>query len=279
MMERRTKFGDKARDKFTAEVSDLTKLVTSVSFPQNDGDEERLIESSKRIYTHLLDNKWLRKVSEGNNRIPPLELLTYAIRNILFPSFLGPRRIPDILDLLLNVEHYRCVCKQKVETAAVLDEFYALRDRRAILLSKEERRCLAAIEAQAPSLRSRFLTLLLGYTQLDIHHLCTSSSRLSDMEERMGDYFENRFPFFPILAQEEQQQFTEMVDQSLRNSMKLVKEAHKLKSRDGNSVLDGKEMEILFPCPVPIEELVNSTDTYIRAVEIQVSTLKATFPT
>lgn len=258
----------------TKMISELTKVVTSVSFSQNEDDEENIVGFSKCIYTHLINNKFLRKVSEGNNGIPPLDLLTYAIRGILFPTFLGPSRIPDVLDLLSNVEYYRCVCKEKAGNAAVLDEFFGFRDRKAVLLSKEERKCLADIEAQSSLLRSRFLTLLFSYSQLDVHYLCTSSSRLPGMQERMEEYFEGRLslPFCAILIEEERQQFTEMVEQSLWTSMKLVREAKALKKS-----LDGKENE-LFPCPVAIEELVNSTDSYLRAVETQASTLKAIFP-
>ncbi|KAF9268723.1 hypothetical protein L218DRAFT_954171 [Marasmius fiardii PR-910] len=273
----RIKSNDKTRKKpGTMKIQGLTKLVTSVSFLQDEGNGEKLVESSKRIYTHLLDNKFLRKVSEGNDRIPPLELLTYAIRDILFPSFLGPCRIPDVLDLLSNVEHYRCVCKEKAGKAVVYDEFYSFSDRKAILLSKEERSSLDDIGEQASPLRARFLNLLLNYTQLDIHYLCTSPSRLPGMQEHMEEDFGDRlsFPFYAILTQEEQQHFTEMVEQLLRNSMKLVCDAQKREIS-----LDGKDAQELFPCPVAIEQLVDSTDSYLRAVETQTSALKAIFPT
>ncbi|KAL0568626.1 hypothetical protein V5O48_013362 [Marasmius crinis-equi] len=167
---------------------------------------------------------------------------------------------------------------QKAEDATVFDEFYSMRNPAVVLLTKEERDTLNRMKAEGSSLRSYFLSLVLSYCQLDFHHLCTSPSMFA-AAHRMEEYFKGQIPstLAQTLSKEEQQQFRDMMDCCLRESLKLVEAYHHKRSKKRSSI-DQQEAEEAYPCPVDLEHLVASTETYVRDIEQQVSALKVIFP-
>lgn len=57
------------------------------------------------------------------NPILPLVVFVYAIKNILYPTFLI-KLIPDFLDILTMVEFYRIRATEEASTALAWDDFY-----------------------------------------------------------------------------------------------------------------------------------------------------------
>ncbi|KAK1230495.1 hypothetical protein PQX77_006423 [Marasmius sp. AFHP31] len=256
---------------------ELDTLLKSASFSQ-DSDAEELLQSSRRVYSHI-NTHFLREGKRKHKQIeaiPPPEVLIFAVRDILFPTFLGPTRIVDILDLVTNIEYYRLACMQKVDDATVFQDFYSMRHPEVALLTEEELGTLRKVTAENSSLRSQFLSLVLEYCQLDIHHLCTSPSLMTNAEDRIERYLQGDapVPFSQALSTGEKEQLQKIIDGTLRGSMSLVKAYNDKKSAG----LGREETTQLFPCPVIIEQLVDATESYLQDTEAQIAALKAIFP-
>ncbi|KAJ8076891.1 hypothetical protein AAF712_000484 [Marasmius tenuissimus] len=255
---------------------ELDTLLKSISFSQ-DSNAEELLQSSRKIYSHinahfLSERKRKRKHTEA---IPSPEILIFAVRDILFPAFLGPTRIVDILDLVTNIEHYRLAYIQKVDDATVFQDFYSMRHPEVTLLTKEELATLQKVISDSSSLRSQFLSLVLEYCQLDIHHLCTSPPLRTDAGDRIERYIQGEppVPFSQALSTGEKEQLQKIIEGTLRGSMALVKAYN-----DKKSAGLGRETTQLFPCPVIIEQLVDATESYLQDIEAQIAALRAIFP-
>ena len=105
---------------------------------------------------------------------PPLHVLTYAIRNIMFPTLLT-RQIRDILVLLANVECVRKKLASSIENVLIWDDHYKdekYRDSDTYLLDEDERDTVAALQKDlCEKMPHAYCKILAKFMQLVSVHL------------------------------------------------------------------------------------------------------------
>jgi len=98
------------------------------------------------------------------DQCPPLDVLCYAIKNIMYPDFLLCQ-IPDLLDLLAVVELYRQEASTQARAALVFNDFYQ-NDDTVVSLTRKEKERIERIGDEAICVEQRRL-----YTLIWVH-LC-----------------------------------------------------------------------------------------------------------
>lgn len=97
--------------------------------------------------------------SELRAKVPPLQMFTYMIRKIMYPDLLYDR-IPDLLDLVANVEQYRHVISGKAKGAIGFDTFYKYQDPSIPGLNEEEIKVLENIQKNGKTYRGIYVKII-----------------------------------------------------------------------------------------------------------------------
>ncbi|KAJ7875411.1 hypothetical protein B0H13DRAFT_2348151 [Mycena leptocephala] len=141
------------------------------------------------------------------HRVPPLDIILYAIRRVLGPPD-APcvSDIPDLLDFATSIEFYRALTLSKVEEALRLHQYYQTNKRDAAL-SKAEAVRLREYQMNDISMRKTYIGIILQYCELvgrstfytawflhvnlqDIYRLWTNDPpRPADLTLRLCEYF------------------------------------------------------------------------------------------
>ncbi|KAJ7252367.1 hypothetical protein B0H12DRAFT_1233900 [Mycena haematopus] len=127
------------------------------------------------------------------NRVPPLDIVLYAIRLLLAAPTL--REIPDLLDFTTTIEFYRKLALQRVEEALTIQRYMQANDTsnandtNATLTEQEVER-LEYHKRNGPMLRTIYIEMIFQYCQWDIYHLWMSDPpRPTDVTLRLCEYF------------------------------------------------------------------------------------------
>ena len=90
--------------------------------------------------------------------VPPLPVIIYSIKNILYPT-LATRRIPELLDLLATAEFYRGRTLDQARAALTWNDYYSTVPP-TVLLSNEETEFIHSLELQMADLRPIYIMIL-----------------------------------------------------------------------------------------------------------------------
>ncbi|KAJ7719620.1 hypothetical protein DFH07DRAFT_310148 [Mycena maculata] len=130
--------------------------------------------------------------------VPPLDIILYAIRQVLAAPAHEVHMIPDLLDLVTTVEFYRTLALQKARE--VLGENYKHPDEQRTLSREDEER-LREHQVGGASLRAIYIEVVLQYCQLDIYRLWTRDPpRPADVTLRLCEYFPALNPFYAAVS-------------------------------------------------------------------------------
>ncbi|ESK93688.1 hypothetical protein Moror_1505 [Moniliophthora roreri MCA 2997] len=246
-------------------------MAKNAPFSGSKADHQSIKDATSKLYTFF---EKVHREYQNTDKTPPLELISYAIRDMMYPTFISPSRAPDLLDLIATAESYRMRAVEKADTAREFNNYYSTRrateidiltaeELDVVLLTEEEQIILDKVIANAPETRQKYVDLVLGYCQLDIYHLCTTCSE--DIGPRMEKYFGNEsFIHNP----EEGRQFA-------MAAKKITLMMHDWAVVQ-NSGVGGVRNR---PCPVEVEGLLSATEVYLQHVEEQIQSLEAIFPT
>lgn len=122
-----------------------------------------------------IEQKILTRDSLFKTRVPPLDFILYAIKNIMRPSMVLDQ-IPDLLDLLAAVEFYRNIALGKANDALVYNDWYKAKDERVVSLTQEERTDLEMQVQMADILREIYFNIILQYCQFVSEHVLSSAN-------------------------------------------------------------------------------------------------------
>jgi len=249
--------------------------------------DEYTTSDHKDIYTYI-EQKILNQDSLFKTRVPPLDLILYAIRNIMRPSMVADQ-IPDLLDLLAAVEFYRNVSLGKANDALVYNDWYKAKDERAISLTHEERTDLESQVKMADVLRAIYFNLILQYCQFDVYTLWSHHpDSMTDLILRMSDYFPRLNKnyttptprlFLHDLSDDENDQLHKTglgCCRFVRDSYAWAVE-HRLPGQSLVTMLQSEDFAAVFPCPIDQDRLVDSMVYYLEAVESVVRQLEDMF--
>ncbi|KAJ7660633.1 hypothetical protein B0H17DRAFT_1337304 [Mycena rosella] len=217
-------------------------------------------------------------------RVPPLDIILYALRALLAPPD-APRLhdIPDLLDFATTIEFYRVLALQKAEEALALHERY-----KATLTSAQAASLHAHREAD-DGLRALYIEVLLRYAQLDVYRLWTRAPPCTaDVTLRLCEYFPalnalyTRSTASPRLFHYD---LSELERNKLRlcglNCCRFLRKSfdwaveHRLAPETAFKTL---AFAVAFPCPIDVDALRRSIDYYMNAVEGMVNELQDMFP-
>ncbi|EIN05701.1 hypothetical protein PUNSTDRAFT_137194 [Punctularia strigosozonata HHB-11173 SS5] len=128
------------------------------------------------------------KMKRSKLRVP-LSVLTYAIKNIIHPTFIHAQ-IPDALELLACVERVRQSTVQETLYALSLNNEHAQKDAHVRLLGDDdsERLNRIASEKDALKIRHSYVTITCQLCFLHIRNLWTSAQWVS-IKQTMDAYF------------------------------------------------------------------------------------------
>ncbi|KAJ7856954.1 hypothetical protein B0H14DRAFT_3448156 [Mycena olivaceomarginata] len=126
------------------------------------------------------------------HRVPPLDIILYAIRRVLGPPD-APcvSDIPDLLDFATSIEFYRALALSKAEEALRFHEYYQTNKRDAAL-SKAEAVRLREYQMNDISMRKTYIGIILQYCELVGRHLPPLDERPAapaDLTLRLCEYF------------------------------------------------------------------------------------------
>lgn len=138
---------------------------------------------------------------------PPLDVIVYAARNILFPT-LNNDQIPDLLDLLSTVETYRKHIVLKADDALAFHAYWKNENvDESVLLTAEEHRFIGSIVADSMIMRDSYKSVISALCQMvsshhinmvtmghgllqDIYHLWTRiEPSIAKLAIRMNEYY------------------------------------------------------------------------------------------
>lgn len=234
-------------------------------------------------------------VGSGSADIPPA-LLFYAIRNILYPTFiLG--QIPDLLNVLTTIEGLRQFATKKIGHILALNQLYIERppdDREVRVLTTKEIRALASCQAQSESLRKQYFLLLKNLCQAYIHYLWTSPESCL-LAKRLNDFFPgclegysqpSSLRFQMDLSENERAEFGELKEEVstwMKTILEWEYEREKSGKRQGHSKADlgasfKDDFQVAFPPHVGHADILDVLVTYLTRVEDMINKLEKWFP-
>ncbi|KAJ7187717.1 hypothetical protein GGX14DRAFT_580858 [Mycena pura] len=243
--------------------------------------------------------------SQFKNRVPPLDIIIYAIKRLLANS---PIVVPDLLDFTTTVEFYRKLALQKADDALKIHQSYRADDYSATTLTGDEVERLQGYQMNDSTLREIYIELVLNHCQLvchlcrysvlkylnchlpDIYHVRTSDPpRTADLESRLCEYFpelyrdargESSLLFHSDLTQPER----EVVRFRGADSFKFLRDsydwacANQISGQTLESVFQTSEFAIAFPCKIHPPTLRETVELYMETVERMVNELQEMFP-
>ncbi len=97
-------------------------------------------------------------------KAPPPELFTFIIRHLLYPS-ITPHDIPDILELLSSIEHYRRYVSGRARAALIHTRFAELNNLPETGLTEDDKKVLKEVQDNS-TLRGDYLEMASQYCLL-----------------------------------------------------------------------------------------------------------------
>ncbi|KAG5335752.1 hypothetical protein C0989_000464 [Termitomyces sp. Mn162] len=162
----------------------LRDLIASV------GDVDQTPRHNHKEIYQYIEREILSPKSSIIKQVPPLQVVIYAINNILYPT-LVTRRIPQLLDLLATVEFYRKRTLASSLEATIWNEYYEVQNENTVYrLSEEDGTYLKRLESDSISMRTMYITLVSECCQLDMYLLLTAKPpSMTDFLIRFNEYF------------------------------------------------------------------------------------------
>ncbi|KAJ7600681.1 hypothetical protein C8J56DRAFT_910962 [Mycena floridula] len=185
-------------------------------------------------------------------------------------------QIPDLLDMLCCID---VMYKEAIKQA-----------KRALMFSRAKSpprlpESLDSAVEQFESIRSIYISSLLGYSKLHIHNLWFRTSP-AHVLIYLNQYFPPKTMHSPRLfhhdLDDNEKQDLEDAEEDCRlfiaQSYELAEERAKSQGQPLHLVLSNEECRQKFPCPIDLETLTNRTTTYLSCVETLVNLLEHLFP-
>ncbi|KAK2464286.1 hypothetical protein APHAL10511_003743 [Amanita phalloides] len=165
------------------DLATVRKLIASLDFANDN------VQHHKDIYTYISETI-LASQSTILNIEPPVEVLVYVAKKILFPN-LAQNMIPQLLDVVANVEFYRQRMQVQAKTALKGKNSHMNEDNsKTISLSNDDEVFLEKLEVSSDSWRQVYMTILCKCCHLDLYHLWTASPpSMVDFMVRFNEYF------------------------------------------------------------------------------------------
>ncbi|KAF5345335.1 hypothetical protein D9758_008427 [Tetrapyrgos nigripes] len=296
-------------------LTELKKLISDVDFKHfTEGldakdPQSRANAKKRRQFMWKLNNVYNEEImsnSASRAQVPPLEAFIYEIRKIMYPDLLNDR-VPDLLDLLANVDRYRRRISENAEVALAFDEYYKHQNLDVPdVLREGEIEILKKIQKDGEDLRGLYVKILQQFFILDIYHVWTTVAKLTIILHRLGQYFPTLVPgektptmsFLKDLSADEQEEIRQTgldCRAFVKDSAGLAQERkpekyvqlllcvhigfRHVRSQTLLQFLQSDEFVAKHPCTVDFAELRRITDCYMYAIETQSSQLKTMFPT
>ncbi|KAJ7750628.1 hypothetical protein B0H16DRAFT_1549671 [Mycena metata] len=229
------------------------------------------------------------------HRVPPLDIILYAIRTLLAaPDTPHPRDIPDLLDFATTIEFFRNLALQKVDEALTFHAYYQDNDPERSRLTDEEVARLTEYQSNGNlgSLRTVYIEMIMQYCMMDIYYLWTSDPpRTADVTLRLSEYFPmlNKYYrntgvtsprlFLSDLSAEEREHVRDRGIDCCRfvtDSCQWAN-AHQQPGQTLASVFQTPAFADAHPCAVDVPALRNTMELYMDAVEKMVRELQDMF--
>ncbi|KAJ3737598.1 hypothetical protein DFJ43DRAFT_1045404 [Lentinula guzmanii] len=107
---------------------------------------------------------------------PPPELMTLLVRNMIYPDILSAF-IPDLLEVLSNVEKWRKIANARACHALMCDEYWPHYDKPYPSgLTNSDRKVLQVISNAQEVTRTKYIEILKQYCNLHLYNIWTSQS-------------------------------------------------------------------------------------------------------
>ncbi|KAF8973167.1 hypothetical protein BDZ97DRAFT_1912740 [Flammula alnicola] len=136
---------------------------------------------------NILDTALDRDGERLQDRKPPLDVVVYALKSILFPSFL-PELMSEFIHLFTMVEFYRLHATEKASTLLTWHTFYADDATPKVHLTKdEEEYCSNLVETQE-EIRNMFIDIIAECCLTDLARLWLANSN-TKFWIRWNEYF------------------------------------------------------------------------------------------
>ncbi|KAH7910604.1 hypothetical protein BJ138DRAFT_80513 [Hygrophoropsis aurantiaca] len=262
-------------------------LVGAVDFKGLDEGDAQL-DTHCRIYDHLTTSI-LRDPALADKHPPPAAFF-YAIRNILYPTFIIGQ-IPDILQLLCDVETIR---QQALSKASQASELNTERGTGRLLLSEQKKERLSRMVLDNEEDRKLYVALICNLCETHIYHLWTApESRV--LPRRMNDYFpgcisdiqtESVMHFHLHLSDAEKQTVDKIKDRCI-GWLKIAgnwEEAREMDCVDrGISIQEmdatlKRDFDAEFTPPICQDNLIAALEKYMSKIERMITRLHSYFP-
>lgn len=171
-----------------AAVRKLRQYIASLDFGNDD-----LVKAHKDIYTYI-NQTILAPQSTILNIVPPVDVLAYAAKNILFPT-LAQDLMPQLLDVIATVEFYRQRTLAQAKNALEWKGYYKNEgdpkaDPKADALSSNEEAFLKQLNVSGESWRTVYVTILCKCCHFDLYHLwIVNPPSMANFMIRFNEYF------------------------------------------------------------------------------------------
>ncbi|KAJ3772737.1 hypothetical protein FB446DRAFT_735432 [Lentinula raphanica] len=231
------------------------------------GDPQHMSDDFRNIYTTLtygLSTEETKLIVQP----PPLELMILVVRNMMYPELLSAS-IPDLLEVLSNVEKWRKIANGRAGYALANDEYWPHYNKPySSGLTDKDRKVLKFIVDAHEVTRTHYVEILMQYCNLHLCHIWTSKS-LVDVEY-FAQVFQSYFsqdtvklcPPLKELTQDELAQFTDVK----KEWTEFIAEC----ARSGYST----QPNVKLPSQ---EQVCKRTEAYLVLVQKQVDTLERIF--
>ncbi|KAF9501791.1 hypothetical protein BDN71DRAFT_1438486 [Pleurotus eryngii] len=159
----------------------LTECINSLKFDGSPDEKNK----HKKIYTYI--EQHFVASAKGP---PPLDVLIYASRNILFPT-LNIDQMSDLLDLLSTVETHRRHIVLKADDALAFHAHWKNENvEESVLLTAEEYHFVGSIVVENSAMRDSYKSVISALCQMDIYHLWTRPEpSIAKLAVRMNEYY------------------------------------------------------------------------------------------
>ncbi|KAK7473038.1 hypothetical protein VKT23_001142 [Stygiomarasmius scandens] len=281
-------------------LTELQKLLSNVHFkafakeledtkPQSiQGKKKVFMDRLKEVYTFVEGN--ILPTRELKTVVPPLQMITYETRKIIYPDLLY-NHIPTLLELLYNVELYRLYTVRKAEEAISFDNYYKLEQYDGPGLTKEEIETLEDFQAHGEAARELYIDILKRFCTLDIYHLWTTTGKSIEVLTRLNQHF-------PMLSADQTERFKQPTPEFLLDLSEKEQEIFRDTGEDCSTFLiestelAGKRRDksqtllqffqspefISKHPPIDLGGITYLTEYYLACVEGQASELERIFP-
>ncbi|KAJ7914543.1 hypothetical protein B0H13DRAFT_2460439 [Mycena leptocephala] len=213
-------------------------------------------------------------------RVPPLDIIFYAIRCLLArPDARRLRDIPDLLDFATTIEFYRVIALQRVQEALKIHQYYQANDDRPVTLTDEEADCLREYNRNDPTVRTIHIETVLQYCQLDIYHLWMSDPPCTaDVTLCLSEYFPQLYRTAGGVSPRLFHYDLSDAEHTALRVRALDCSAFVSDSQTLANVFQTPEFLAALPCEIQLSELRKSMDFYTALVERMVNELQEIFP-